>query len=281
MEFTTDAGQYDAISLPVLDYNTIAVFLIVVLPLAAVLGFFVGSRRRKRLLEQDAAIDTVVVETTLGAILGILGLLLAFTFGNALSLSEARKAAIVGEAAALGTAFLRADYLPEPGRTELQTALFDYAKTRKLPEGGRLTTLEAVQAFLDTSLRAQARIWPLTLEWTADPFPAPLKTFVAGAVNDALDAHLYRMQSLSAPVVEATNKMLLASAVLALFLFGNRVGLLGRDLTWRTFVLSASLFVVMMTIVDTQRPGEGFIRIDDSTLDATVFDMQQALEGRS
>ena len=276
----TDAGQYSAITLPVFGYFTAVLFLFLILPLAAVCGFFVGRRRRRLLLEQDRDIDMVVGETTLGALLALLGLLLAFTFGNALTQSEARKSAIVREAATLGTAFQRADYLPEPGRTALQTALLDYAKTRRVP-AGLANTADAVLAFVDTSLREQAKLWPLTLDATAHPVPPPIQTFVAGAVNDVLDAHLFRMQSISTPITEATNNMVLAAAVLALFLLGNRAGMLGRSLTWRTFVLSGSLFVVMMTIIDTQRGHEGLIRIDDSTLGATIFDMQQALEGRT
>ena len=65
-------------------------------------------------------------------------------------------------AEAIGTAFLRADYLPEPGRSELRRALLAYAQTRVVPEnevfGGRGDT----RRFLERTLSAQATLWPAT-----------------------------------------------------------------------------------------------------------------------
>ena len=277
MDPTTAASLYTQIELPTLSLTTTALILLICLPAMAVIGFWSGWTRRRMLLRSGEEIDHVVGETTLTAILALLGLLLAFSFGDALSLAQARKAAAVDEAAALGTAFLRADYLPEAGRLPLQQALLDYSETRLLPGNGALNSQEAAQAFLERSLAAQARLWPLTLEATADPVAPAIKTFVAGAVNDAIDAHLYRLQMTTSPMSEVTRLVLLASAMTALFLLGNRAGLLGRRLTWRMFVFSGFLFIVMFTIVDTQRAKEGLVRVDDMPLRATVFDMREAL----
>ena len=85
----------------------------------------------------------------------------------------------------------------------------------------------------------------------------------------------------TSPMSEVTRLVLLASAMTALFLLGNRAGLLGRRLTWRIFVFSGFLFIVMFTIVDTQRAKEGLVRVDDMPLRATVFDMRQTLAAES
>ena len=281
MDPTTAASLYTQIELPTLSLTATALILLICLPAMAVIGFWSGWTRRRMLLRSGEEIDHVVGETTLTAILALLGLLLAFSFGDALSLAQARKAAAVDEAAALGTAFLRADYLPEAGRLPLQQALLDYSETRLLPGNGALNSQEAAQAFLERSLAAQARLWPLTLEATADPVAPAIKTFVAGAVNEAIDAHLYRLQMTTSPMSEVTRLVLLASAMTALFLLGNRAGLLGRRLTWRMFVFSGFLFIVMFTIVDTQRAKEGLVRVDDMPLRATVFDMREALAAGS
>ncbi len=280
MDATTAASLYREISLPALPIHWAAMVLLVTLPTAAVVGYLTGAARRKWLLSQGRDVDAVVGEATLGAILALLGLLLAFSFGNALGISSERKSAMVDEAAALGTAFLRADYLPEPGRTDLQKSIYEYAQTRILPGDGQINSVAKAHAFIDRTLQAQAVLWPLTLEATKDPVPAPIKTFVAGAMNDAIDAHLYRVKTLSNPVSDITQSMLLAAALISLFLLGNRAGMVGRSLTWRTFVFSGFLFVVMGTIIDTQRGGEGFVRIDDTPLKATVFEMELALGDR-
>ena len=143
-----------------------------------------------------------------------------------------------------------------------------------------METLDDVQEFIDRSITAQAQLWPLTLKATADPVPPPVKTFVAGAINSVLDQHLDRVKTLSNPVSEFTQGMVLALAMTALFLLGNRAGVVGRDLTWRTFVFSGFLLVVIFTIVDTQRPVEGFVITVSAAMRATIFDMEQALADR-
>ncbi len=272
---------YANIHISVLSLQVSAILLLIMLPLAAVVGYAAGAMRRKKLLAADREIDMVVGETTLSAILALLGLLLAFSFGNALSLAQDRKSSITNEAAALGTAFLRADYLDEPASTELKEAIFAYAQTRLMPDNSSIKSIEDAAVFLSRTLEAQAKLWPLTLEATADPTPPPVKTFVASAINDALDAHLTRVQLLSNPVSDITQSMMLAAALVALFLLGNRAGLLGRKLTWRTFVFSGFLFVVMATIIDTQRGNEGLVRTDDTTMRVTLHDMEMALSGQS
>jgi uncharacterized membrane protein len=277
---STSAFLYRELTLSRLQLWHIALILLVSLPLGVLVGFVAGRARRRRLREEGEAIEKVVSETTMNAFLALLGLLLAFTFGNSLSVFQSIKDAITHEAAALGTAFLRADYLAEPGRTDLQTAILDYTRTRVVPKDARIDTAAKAQAFLETSLVAQSRLWPLTIDATRDPTPPPIQAFVAGAMNEALDAHLYRVATLSVPISALTQVMMLAAAVAAVFLVGNRMGMLGHALTWRAFLFAAFLGVLMFMIVDIRRSSEGLIRVDDSALYATIFDMEQALGGR-
>lgn len=281
MEATSLIDVYSQISLPIFDIWQIALVLAVTLPLAAVLGFAMGRRQRRLSLSRNEDIDMLVGQTTLGAILALLGLMLAFSFGNTLSISDADKRLMIDEAAALGTAFGRVDYLPDPGRTELQRAIYEYGETRLFEEFKTQKDFESVQAMLLESLEAQAKLWPLTLELTADPLAPALKAFIASSVNDVLDAHLHRTRTLSTPVSDLSQAMVLSIALTALFLLGNRAGALGRGLTWRTFLFSAFLLVVMMTITDIQRGEEGLVRIDDTALRATILEMKLALDSRT
>lgn len=284
MDSSTPAAVYGGITLPLLSLPQISLVLLVLLPLGVLAGYGIGRWRRSILARRGHSIDVSIGDTTLGAILALLGLILAFTFGNALSTFQAQKQALLAEASALGTAFQRADYLPDPGRTTLQQDLLLYAQTRVIPEGGVGHTHAALATFLDTSLAAQARLWPDTLAATqvtgpdgAELVAPPVQTFVAGAVNAVLDAHLARMLTFSAPVSDVSLSMTLVVALLALFLVSYREGLNGHALTWRTFVFALMLWVVMVTILDTQRAQQGFVQEDDAILVATIHDMQQAL----
>lgn len=231
MDENTIAQAYTELTLPTFRVHTMALILFFCLPLSAAAGFASGRARRNQQLANGERIDPLIGEATFGGIMALLSLLLAFTFGHALTLADQNEKTLVEEASAIGTAFLRADYLSEPGRSHLQVALLEYAKTRVVPEDGQLNSLnskERVYEFLQASMQAQARLWPTMLEATADPVPEPTKFFMAGAVNDVLDAHLGRMQLLSVPVSDAAKGMMLICAVATLVLLGNRAGLAGR-----------------------------------------------------
>ena len=81
------------------------------------LGKFRLSRREQ---EKEAPVGTMV-----GATLGLLAFILAFTFGLASSRFENRRQLLLDEANALGTTYLRAGMLPEWGE-EVRRLLRDY-----------------------------------------------------------------------------------------------------------------------------------------------------------
>ena len=64
------------------------------------------------------------------AVAAILGLLLAFTVSMAVSRFEDRKHAVVDEANAIGTAYLRVSLLPDPLRSQATGAFAKYVGTR-------------------------------------------------------------------------------------------------------------------------------------------------------
>src|ERR1700720_1526300 len=69
-------------------------------------------RRRSSEEEKEAPVGAIV-----GATLGLLAFILAFTFGLAASRFDARRQIVVEEANAIGTTYLRAGLLAEDGRS--------------------------------------------------------------------------------------------------------------------------------------------------------------------
>ena len=101
----------------------IATLWIVLGLMAGMFGaMYLGRRIGKRRPSRDEA-ETGQITATQASLLGILGLLLGFTFSVALSRHDARSAAVVAEANAIGTAWLRSDLLPNPDAVGLSTCL--------------------------------------------------------------------------------------------------------------------------------------------------------------
>ncbi len=265
-------------SLAFMDLERYAILILVALPLAVIVGYGFGTWRRNIMVQKGKDVDLFVGETTLGAFLSLLGLLLAFTFGNALTHSFERKTAMATEAAALGTAFLYADFLADPQRTELRKTLLDYSRTRILPEASSLRSDEDVSRYLARTLEIQGQLWPMTQAAFETSTPAPIVSLVSKSITDVLDAHTFRMASLPAPVSFFGNWMMIVAAGVALFLLGNRAALLGRQLSWRTFVFCVFLVAIILVILDTQRATEGYIRQDQGVLYAAINQMKQTFD---
>ena len=85
-------------------------------------GFWVGRRRSLR-SEQE---QEIVVRGLVGGMLGLEAFMLAFTFGAAAAHFDARRQAVIDEANTIRTAYLRADFLPEPHRAEIRNLLREY-----------------------------------------------------------------------------------------------------------------------------------------------------------
>ena len=89
-------------------------------------GFQLGRLIRTRVEETSKA----WIGTIDAGILGILGLLLGFTFFMSLARYDLRKQLVVEEANAIGTTYLRAQLLPEPYMTEISGLLRQYVDAR-------------------------------------------------------------------------------------------------------------------------------------------------------
>ena len=117
---------------------------------AAELGFYLGRRRSNA----GEAPKKEHVSAVQAAVAAILGLLLAFTVSMAVSRFEDRKHAVVDEANAIGTAYLRASLLPEPLRSQATAAFAEYRTTEPagaqgLDHPGASPALSGLQARAD------------------------------------------------------------------------------------------------------------------------------------
>ena len=131
---------------PFLDSVPIWVMFLVILMvvlLSIEAGHRYGARKRKLLNGKQVA----PVSSMIGATLGLLAFILAFTFGMAASRFDARKALTLDEANAIETTYLRAGLMPEPQRTDIRNLLREYQTGL---EGARRTIVVLAVVFAFT-----------------------------------------------------------------------------------------------------------------------------------
>ena len=272
-----DAIQYTR---PLFPFWALVVISFLVLPLVALVGWLVGRRTyQKEGYERDRP-AAVPGDLTVGAMLALLGLLMAFSFGFSLSRAEARKVALMEEASAIGTAFLRADLLAEPGRRALREAIGAYARTR-LADENFLESEALFRAQLRKTVEAQNALWPVTLSAISPGTPPAITVLVVNGITDVLDAGAQRLAAIVDAVPLIVKGIILAYASASLFLVGNNAALRGRSLSWRTFLFSTGIAVIMMMVMDIERPQEGFVRAKADIMKTTVADIEAALATES
>jgi hypothetical protein len=246
------------------------VFLLLLL-IAVEGGFRLGLRRQRGSVE---AKRTVRGDVTLGSMLALLGLLLAFTYAFSLSRSDMRKQAIVHEANAIGTAFLRANLGAEPGRSELRQGLLDYARTRLVDKE---LYGEALREAVDRSLDAQARLWPAAERALQGDVPGPLQASIVQAVNEVLDTHTIRLAVINDRMPGTVLGLLLLVAAASLAVAAHNAGLNGSINRWRMSAFSFILCALMLVIIDFDRGRHGFIQISLQPLEVVVKDLEAQL----
>jgi cytochrome c oxidase subunit IV len=163
-----------------------AVILAVVLLLGMLLMLEIGRRLglRRRRSDDGAGLQTGVVD---GAVFALFGLLVAFTFSGAAARFDARRALVVQEANAIGTAYLRLDLLPEDAQSALRDLFRTYLDSR-LETYRRIPDLVAVEAELAHSLTLQAEIWKRALAACRQGGSQPAVTsLVVSSLNEMFD----------------------------------------------------------------------------------------------
>jgi len=199
-----------------------------------------------------------------GALLGVVGLLLAFGLSLALSRYEDRRAAVVNEANAIGTTYLRAQTLPEPIRSRSLELLVRYTdSTLRIseysPESGRQVRVETREDGL------QNRIWSLAGRTLNRAPTASAPRLYVETLNEMIDAQTSRVAALNNDVPPAVLWLEILGASIALGLLAAYVSLVGRGIAG---VVLASLLVAFLLFVtaDLDRPNQGLIEVPDTVL---------------
>ena len=175
----------------------VALVFVVLMLLAEEIGYRVGLLRRSRWGEADSELGGGGVVLT--AMFAILGLIIAFTYSSSVERYEKRKHAVIAEANALGTAYLRTNLIAEPGRSELKKVLFDYALTRvpDTKQSRGIYSEEQRLAAFNATLNALDKIWPVTERIVlSSPAPGAIEASLVAAINEVLDVHTMRIAAI-------------------------------------------------------------------------------------
>jgi hypothetical protein len=250
------------------DFPLLPIFLVsvAVILLAGEIGRRVGVRRGRKGGDN--------VTTLEGAILGLLALMISFTFAMSLNRFESRRDAVLNEANAIGTTALRARLLPAPHGTEGLTLLREYVRLRMDMNDGALAAAEWNGA-LARSGAIQEALWQQARSVAAqDNAMVPTGLFIQ-ALNEMIDDQEKYLIATHNRVPNIVLIALYCIATVAGAFTGYAGGLESRRSRIPVYVMGILVASVILLIQDLDRPSSGFIRVSQQPLIDTAATMDK------
>lgn len=240
----------------------IVTILFVFLVLAVEAGYRLGRRSQTSLSEESKS----HVNSMQGSLLGILALLLGFTFSLALQRFDSRSEAVVEEANAIGTTYLRAQLLPPTMEGEVQQLLSSYLDVRVQEGAVVLSDQVARQALLDQAGQYQNAVWHYALlAAEEDKSPVTSGLFIQ-ALNGMIDSFGSRNAELERHVPEVVLYLLFVVFLLTWGIVGYAAGAAGHRPSKVAYLMLVLVVLLVFLIIDLDRPRRGQIAIDQRSL---------------
>jgi hypothetical protein len=237
----------------------LGLIILAVVGTATFVGFAVG-----RYLREHSATLREPFGVLQAALLGVVGLILAFGLTLAVQRYQDRRAATVAEANAIGTTYLRAQMIAEPARSRSLDLLRRYTTlalrvANEIPNSTSMRRTTAAEGLL------QRRLWRLAGQAIETAPVASAPRLYVDSLNATIDDQSVRLSSLNNRVPGAVLALEVIGAAVALALLALHISILGRGLV---AMMAASALVTLLLLVtfDLDRPTRGLIKVPSAPL---------------
>jgi hypothetical protein len=263
-------------TLEVMNPGTIGAGLALLMFLGILLCIEIGRWIGRRALAGHAAMPPANVSSLETAVFALMGLLIAFTFSGALTRFDTRRAQVVDEANAIGTAWLRIDLLPAAAQPKLRDAFRSYVDAR-IETYKKLPDISAAKQELARSQQLQAEIWSQAAAAVRLPETRPsAELLVMSALNSMFDITTVRVVATQLHPPNIVYAMLLGLSLAAALLAGYQSAAeKARD--WvHQIGFAAMLALTLYVILDIEHPRLGLVRID--AIDQVIVDVRAGMK---
>jgi hypothetical protein len=197
-----------------------------------------------------------------GGLLGLMAFLMAFTIGIVINHDGERKAMVVTEANAVGTAWLRAGFLNEPDQTITRDLLREYVTVR-LDAASDPSQLESM---VSRSEEIPGELWSIVEEKVRQGNDSDIMGLFAESINEVIDVHLLRLTAATRRLPRLFGIVLFAATLLSFLLIGVANSADGKRDFAAIFLFAIAFIAVLMIIVDLDRPQEGLLSVSQTAM---------------
>ena len=223
-----------------------------------------GVRTGRRLhLKHDEARKSQVGGVQ-AAVLGLLGLLLGFTFAMAVARYDARRGMVLKEANAIGTTWLRAGLLPDDHPKEVKELLRRYLDVRiefrkHFNEPAKLADALRASTNLENAMWAHA-------EAAAKESPTPTVVTFISALNDMIDTDAERIAAGRNHIPGAVWVLVTLVAAFGCYTSAYGSGAQGARSNFTSLFLPLLLMIVIGLIFDIDHALQGLVGISQQPM---------------
>jgi hypothetical protein len=255
--------------IPALNYSAmplwmLGLLLFLALTAAREAGHLLRKHRQRSSPENDAEVDDGFSMTS---VLGLLALLIGFTFSLTLQRYDTRRELVISEANALGTTWLRTQLLDDNDRIRLQALLRRYVDVRVA--FGEARSPEQEQVAYRKTEAMQQQLWDATSQAVAPFRTTPLASLLITTTNESIDLAATRMAAREARTPMRIIRILAIYALISAGMIGYQKGR-HRAATTVLFVLLA---LAAILIADLDRPATGAIQVSQQPM----LDLQRSI----
>ncbi len=258
-----------------MDFWVVTPVLLTVLFVGMMLFLEIGRRvglRRAKDPDGAAGAGFGAVE---GAVFGLLGLLIAFTFSGAASRFDGRRQLIGEEANDIGTAYLRINLLPVEKQSAMRDLFRQYLDAR-LAGYQKIPDMRAAKVEFAKAEALQKTIWTDAVSASQQTNTTTASMLLLPALNQMIDITTTRQVATQTHPPIIIFIMLGVLALACSLLAGY--GMAGRKTRSWIHMLSfaAILTFAVYVIVDLEYPRLGFIRVNSA--DQVLVDLRRSMD---
>lgn len=254
------------------SFSTLHIFLatIAFIFLTYEIGYQIG---KYVLLHYEQIVDTTQGPMVSG-ILVTLAFVLAFSFSMAASRFNAKQQLVLLDANAISTAYLRADLLAPPYKSEVKRLLREYVDMRLLA-----LEKDQLEIALTRSLEIHKLLWSQVTS-AAEQDPSPLSALMVQSINQIIDIHEKRVTiALRERIPGSIWFTLYAITAFAMMTMGSQSGLVKKRRLIQVIPTVLAYSALITLVADLDRPSEvGTIRVSQEALIALQKSINQATQ---
>jgi len=235
-----------------LDTQYITIILFFLMLTAVWLGYKIGLKKTKT-ENKNSEISS--------SLLGLLALILGFTFAMSGSRYENRKNNLIDEANCIGTAVLRSDIYPDSLKNEFKKDFESYLNSRRdyyLLENDE----QKLTASLKQSAVASGKLWNRAAFYAKDKDYFIQSNMMLPALNAMFDSASKSNMVLNSKVPETIVYLMLAFSIIISFFIGYNSGLEKKINTKFITGFCFLICIVIFITLDLDRPRRGLIKLD-------------------